>query len=223
MDSTIIDKIYSEGIISRLSQYLKCVVQLKETGKRTVTSRAISDNTGINSAEVRRDLIYFEIKGKRGVGFNIDELIGSFNKILGYDRAVHIALIGVGNLGKAILNYKMLDRFGFKIENVFDNNAAIIGKIVSGRAIRDIKEIESVIKEKNMEIAIIAVPPDEAQKVADTLVSAGIKVIMNYTSIPIKVSKKVKIETTDPIEKLLHTLYYLSHTGYAELNSFKHK
>ncbi|MES0341076.1 MAG: redox-sensing transcriptional repressor Rex [Candidatus Humimicrobiaceae bacterium] len=217
------EKIYSEGVIARLSQYLKCIVQLKEIGKRTVTSREVSDNTGINSAEVRRDLIYFEIKGKRGVGFNIDELIKSFNKILGYDRAVHIALIGAGNLGKAILNYKMLDRFGFKIENVFDNNEAIIGKTVSGKVIEDIKEIESVIKEKNMEIAIIAVPPEEAQKVANTLVSAGIKVIMNYTSIPIKVPKKVKIETTDPIEKLLHTLYYLSHTGYAELSSFKSK
>ena len=223
MNSTIAEKIYSEGVISRLSQYLKCIVQLKETGKRTVTSREISDNTGINSAEVRRDLIYFEIKGKRGVGFNIDELIESFNKILGYDRVVHIALIGAGNLGKAILNYKMLGRFGFKIENVFDNNVSIIGKTVSGRVIRDMKEIESVIKEKNMEIAIIAVPPEEAQKVANTLVGAGIKVIMNYTSIPIKVPKKVRIETTDPIEKLLHTLYYLSHTGYAELNSFKHK
>ncbi|MEE8324024.1 MAG: redox-sensing transcriptional repressor Rex [Candidatus Humimicrobiaceae bacterium] len=220
MDSTIAEKIYSEGVISRLSQYLKCIVQLKETGKRTVTSREISDSTGINSAEVRRDLIYFEIKGKRGVGFNIDELIKSFNKILGYDRAVHIALIGAGNLGKAILNYKMLDRFGFKIESVFDNNAAIIGKTVSGRMIRDIKEIESVIKDKNIDIAIIAVPPEEAQKVANTLVNAGIKVIMNYTSIPIKVPRKVKIETTDPIEKLLHTLYYLSHTGYAELKSF---
>ena len=223
MNSTIAEKIYSEGVISRLSQYLKCIVQLKETGKRTVTSREISDNTGINSAEVRRDLIYFEIKGKRGVGFNIDELIESFNKILGYDRVVHIALIGAGNLGKAILNYKMLGRFGFKIENVFDNNVSIIGKTVSGRVIRDMKEIESIIKEKNMEIAIIAVPPEEAQKVANTLVGAGIKVIMNYTSIPIKVPKKVRIETTDPIEKLLHTLYYLSHTGYAELNSFKHK
>lgn len=219
----MVEKIYSEGVISRLSQYLKCIVQLKETGKRTVTSREISDNTGINSAEVRRDLIYFEIKGKRGVGFNIDELIKSFNKILGYDRAAHIVLIGVGNLGKAILNYKMLDRFGFKIENVFDNDEAIIGKTVSGRVIRDIKEIDSVIKEKNMDIAIIAVPPKEAQKVANILVNAGIKVIMNYTSVPIKVPKKVKIETTDPIEKLLHTLYYLSHTGYAELNSLKLK
>ena len=74
MNSTIAEKIYSEGVISRLSQYLKCIVQLKETGKRTVTSREISDNTGINSAEVRRDLIYFEIKGKRGVGFNISPI-----------------------------------------------------------------------------------------------------------------------------------------------------
>ncbi|MCJ7665494.1 MAG: hypothetical protein MUO59_02005, partial [Actinobacteria bacterium] len=89
--------------------------------------------------------------------------------------------------------------------------------------IRDIMEIGSVIKEKNMEIAIIAVPPEEAQEAANILVIAGIKVILNYTSFPIKVPKKVKVETTDPIEKLLHTLYYLSHTGYAELNSYKAK
>lgn len=209
-------KIYSEGIISRLSQYLKFIVQLKETGKRTVTSREISERTGINSAEVRRDLICFEIKGKRGVGFSVDELIISFNNILGYNRAVHIALVGAGNLGRAILNYEMLDRFGFKIENVFDDDPAKIGKTISERAVRDIGEIKDVIKEKNMEIAIIAVPPAQAQKVTDILVKAGIKVIINYTYVPIKVPKKVKIQTTDPIEKLLHTLYYLSHTGYAE-------
>ena len=84
------EKIYSEGVISRLSQYLKYIVQLKELGKRTATSGDISSNTGVNSAEVRRDLIYFRIKGKRGVGFNIDDLISSFNKILGYDRSVRI-------------------------------------------------------------------------------------------------------------------------------------
>ncbi len=212
----MIEKIYSEGVISRLSQYLKCIVQLKETGKRTVTSKDISANTNINSAEVRRDLIYFNIKGKRGVGFNIDELISSFNKILGYDHEVHIILVGAGNLGKAILNFKMLDRFGFSIENVFDNDLKVIGKKISGRLVKDIKGIKDVIENNNIEIAIIAVPPDSAQKVSNILVNAGIKVIMNYTSVPIKVPARVKIQTTDPIEKLLHTLYYLSHTGYAE-------
>ncbi len=212
----MIEKIYSEGVISRLSQYLKCIVQLKEAGKRTVTSKDISANTNINSAEVRRDLIYFDIKGKRGVGFNIDELISSFNKILGYDRLVHIVLVGAGNLGRAILNYKMLDRFGFRIDNVFDNNLKVIGKKISGRLVKDVKSIKDAIDNNNIEIAIIAVPPDSAQKVTNVLVNAGIKVIMNYTSVPIKVPPRVKIQTTDPIEKLLHTLYYLSHTGYAE-------
>jgi redox-sensing transcriptional repressor len=209
-------EIYSEGVISRLSQYLKYIVHLKETGKHTVTSREISENTFINSAEVRRDLVYFGIKGKRGVGFSIDELIGTFNKILGYDRVVNIALVGAGNLGRAILNYKMLDRFGFRIEDVFDNDAEKIGKAISGKPVRDIEQAGDVIKEKNIDISIIAVPPAEAQKVADIMVASGIKVIINYTSVPVKVPKKVKVQTTDPIEKLLHTLYYLSHTGYAK-------
>jgi len=210
------EKIYSEGVILRLSQYLKYIVQLKELGKRTATSGEISNNTGVNSAEVRRDLIYFGIKGKRGVGFNIDDLINSFNKILGYDRSVRIALIGAGNLGKAILKYKMLDRFGFRIENVFDNNPEKIGKLISGYEVLDIDQVKDIFKKKNIVISILAVPPGSAQKVTDILVKAGVKVIINYTSVPIKTPPNVRIETTDPIEKLLHTLYYLSHTGYAE-------
>jgi redox-sensing transcriptional repressor len=207
-------KIYSEGVISRLSRYLKYIVQLKGVGKRTVTSLEISNHTKINSAEIRRDLIFFGLKGKRGVGFNIEELIGSFNKILGYNDRVHIALVGAGNLGKAILNYKILDRFGFKIEDTFDNDPDVIGKTISGRKIKDILEIKNVIQEKRINVAIIAVPEDSAQNVTDILVEAGIKVVINYTSVPVKVPKYVDVQTTDPIEKLLHTLYYLSNTVY---------
>ncbi|MBU4449872.1 MAG: redox-sensing transcriptional repressor Rex [Actinobacteria bacterium] len=207
-------KIYSEGVISRLSQYLKYIVQLKGVGKRTVTSLEISSRTKINSAEIRRDLIFFGLKGKRGVGFNIEELISSFNKILGYNDRVHIALVGAGNLGKAILNYKILDKFGFKIEDVFDNDPDVIGRTISGRKVKDILEIKNVIQEKRINVAIIAVPEDSAQKVTDILVEARIKVVINYTSVPIKVPKYVDVQTTDPIEKLLHTLYYLSNTVY---------
>ena len=207
-------KIYSEGVISRLSQYLKHIVQLKGVGKRTVTSLEISNHTKINSAEIRRDLIFFGLKGKRGVGFNIEELISSFNKILGYNDRVHIALVGAGNLGKAILNYKILDKFGFKIEDVFDNDPDVIGKTISGRKVKDILEMKNVIQEKRINVAIIAVPEDSAQKVTDILVEAGIKVVINYTSVPVKVPKYVDVQTTDPIEKLLHTLYYLSNTVY---------
>ena len=207
-------KIYSEGVISRLSQYLKHIVQLKGVGKRTVTSLEISNHTKINSAEIRRDLIFFGLKGKRGVGFNIEELIGSFNKILGHNDRVNIALVGAGNLGKAILNYKILDKFGFKIEDVFDNDPDVIGKTISGRKVKDILEMKNVIKEKRINVAIIAVPEDSAQKVTDILVEAGIKVVINYTSVPVKVPKYVDVQTTDPIEKLLHTLYYLSNTVY---------
>ncbi|MBC7333233.1 MAG: redox-sensing transcriptional repressor Rex [Actinobacteria bacterium] len=210
------NKIYSEGVISRLSQYLKYVVQLKELGKRTVTSKEISENTKINSAEVRRDLIYFNIRGKRGVGFNVDDLISSFNKILGYEKQVRIILIGAGNLGKAILNYRMLNKFGFNIENVFDNDPKIVGKVISNHEVLDISRLKDIVREKDINIAILAVTPGSAQKVTDMLVDAGIKVIINYTPVPIKAPPTVNVQTTDPIEKLLHTLYYLSHTGYFE-------
>lgn len=211
-------KVYSEGVITRLTHYLKHIMQLREAGKRTVTSQEISNFTKVNSAEVRRDLIYFGLKGKRGVGFNIDDLINSFNKILGYSEKVKIALIGAGNLGRAILNYKMLDRFGFRIEDVFDNNNEIISSLISGRKIKDIDEISDVIKEKRINIAILAVPDDSAQTVTDLLVISGIKVIINYTTTPIKVPKTVNVQTNDPIEKLFHTLYYLSNAVYKNYN-----
>lgn len=209
-------KIYSEGVISRLSQYLRYIVQLKELGKRTVTSKDISSNTKINSAEVRRDLIYLGIRGKRGVGFNIDRLIKEFNNILGYGKQVRLVLVGAGNLGKAIINYKMLERFGFKIENVFDNDTQLIGSLISEHRVLDIYKIREIISQKDIEIAILAVPPHSAQKVTDMLVGSGIKVIINYTSVPVKAPAHVNVQTTDPIEKLLHTLYYLSHAGFTK-------
>lgn len=206
-------KIHSEGIITRLSRYLKFIVNLKDTGKRTVTSREISAHTKVNSAEVRRDLIYFGLKGKRGVGFDIDDLISSFNKILGHKERSNIALVGAGNLGKALLNYRMLSKFGFKIENVFDNDPDVIGKSIFGRKVKDISEIKNIAYENLIDIAILAVPEDSAQRVTDLLVISGIKVIVNYTSAPIKVPRQVSVQTNDPIEKLLHTLYYLSNTS----------
>jgi len=209
------DLIYSEGIIQRLSQYLRFIVELKDIGKRTVTSQEISENTKINSAEVRRDLIYFGIKGKRGVGFKINDLISSFNKILGYQENIKIALIGAGNLGKAILNYEILNKFGFNIEYVFDNDPKIIGKEVSGKVIRNSEDLKKIISENYIKVAILAVSTKSAQEVTNKLVSAGIKVILNYTSVPIEAPPRINIQTTDPIEKLLHTLYYLSNTGQA--------
>lgn len=207
------DLIYSEGIIQRLSQYLRHVITLKDIGKRTVTSQNISDITKINSAEVRRDLIYFGIKGKRGVGFNIDDLIKAFNKILGHEENVRIVLVGAGNLGRAILNYKMLNKFGFIIENVFDNNENIVGKKILGKEVLDITFMKTTIKNKSLKVAILAVNTDSAQSVANLLVDSGIKVIINYTSVPVKVPSNINVQAADPIEILLHTLYYLSHTG----------
>ncbi len=206
--------IYTEGVINRLSQYLRHLVQLKEEGKRTVTSNLISKSTGVNSAEVRRDLVYFGIKGKRGVGFNISDLISSFNKILGYESKVRIVLVGAGNLGKAILNYKMLNKYGFSIEDVFDNNQKVIGNSILDYTVKDISMIESVIKKKKIDVAILAVSQAAAQEATDILADSGIKVIINYTSVNVYAPPGINIQTTDPIEKLLHTLYYLSRTGY---------
>ena len=209
------DFIFSEGVIQRISQYLRFLIELKDLGKRTVTSGDISENTKINSAEVRRDLINLGIKGKRGVGFSIDGLISNFNQILGHEANVKLILVGAGNLGKAILNYQILKKFGFDIEDVFDNNEKIIGTSISERKVQNIICLPEIISKKNIRVAILAVSQSSAQNVTDLLVKSGIKVIINYTSVSIEAPPGVNVQTNDPIEKLLHTLYYLSNTGQA--------
>ncbi len=124
-------------------------------------------------------------------------------------------LVGAGNLGKAILNYRILKKFGFDIEDVFDNNEKIIDTIISEKKVQNITYLPEIINKKNISVAILAVSQNSAQKVTNLLVKSGIKVIINYTSVPIEAPPHVNVQTNDPIEKLLHTLYYLSNTGQA--------
>lgn len=207
------EKIYPSGVIHRLSAYLRYLVQLDEVGRTTVSSREISDAVGVNSAEIRRDLSLFKVVGKRGVGYNIKSVITQFNEIIGAQQETRIALIGAGHLGTAIVNYDPLPKHGFVISAIFDNDPKRIGQKVGDLVVKDIRELKNVVKRHRITTAILAVSPEAAQEVTDLLVDAGVKVILNYTPVRIEVPLGVIVQTTDPVEKLLHTLYYLNRTG----------
>ncbi|MFA5843785.1 MAG: redox-sensing transcriptional repressor Rex [Coriobacteriia bacterium] len=199
-----------EGVIERLPHYLNVLISLRQDGQATVSSARLGELTSVNPAQIRRDLTHFGSFGKRGVGYDITTLVGRIQKILGADHTHRLALVGAGNLGSAIADYQGLRTHGFIVSGVFDNDSRKIGLRLGGTVVRHIDDLESLVAEQGIRIGVIAVPPDAAQVVADRLVDAGVSVILNYTPVMVRVPGHVTLHNTDPVQELLHTLYYLS-------------
>ena len=199
-----------EGVIERLPNYLNCLLQFERQGFTTVSSKRMGEVTGVNPAEIRRDLIYFGTFGIKGVGYEVKYLINKIQKILGSDKPHQIALVGAGNLGSAIAGYDGLKKHGFFVSAVFDQDPKKIGTLVGGVKVSSVADMSAVLKERKIDMAILAVPPVVAQMTADKLVAAGVNVILNYTSIMIETPNHVQIHNSDPVNELLYTLYYLS-------------
>lgn len=199
-----------EGVIERLPTYLNCLLQLEKQGVDTVSSKRVGEITGINPAEIRRDLIYFGTFGIKGVGYEVKYLISKIQKILGSDKPHQIALVGAGNLGSAIASYDGLKKHGFFLTAIFDQDSKKIGSMIGDIVVSDVIDLSEILKAKKIDMAILAVPPSVAQATANNLISAGVNVILNYTSIMIEAPGNVQIHNSDPVNELLYTLYYLS-------------
>lgn len=196
------------GVAARLSQYLRVLTQAKKTGHDRISSQEISEYTNINATQIRRDLSAFGKFGKRGVGYNIDGLIAEIRKILRTQGQHNIALFGAGRLGQAIASSTIFADHGFNIAAAFDTDAEKVGKPIGDSLIRDYGELKDVIREKNIIVAVLAVPPEEAQRAADDVVEAGVKIIFNYTEALLNVPQDVMVHTTSPAVELLYALYF---------------
>jgi len=199
-----------EVVVSRLPMYVRGLTELHEEGIDLVNSGDLGARLGIAPAQIRKDLSYFGKFGRRGRGYNVALLLGELSQILGLDRQWLMAVVGVGRLGRAIMDYKGFVPRGFKIVAAFDKDRNMIGKKVSGVAIRDMAELETTVKEGKVDIAIVAVPSSEAQEVIDKLVQSGIKSILNYAPICGKVPPEVRLEGIDPVLALQSMTYYLA-------------
>ncbi|MDI6843517.1 MAG: redox-sensing transcriptional repressor Rex [Anaerosomatales bacterium] len=198
------------GVIERLPVYLGTLIQLRHEGRTTVSSSRLGELTGINPAQIRRDLTHFGSFGKRGVGYDIALLVDSIQRILGADHVHRLALIGAGNLGSAIAGYDGLKQHGFYVTAVFDNDPKKVGTRIGDVVVQHVDELPRVVADQNIRIAVLAVPPEAAQTAADLVCRAGIKIILNYTPALVSVPDGVRLHNTDPVLELLHTLYYLS-------------
>ena len=204
-----------EGVIQRLSTYLRCLTGFKKDGLAVVSSQKLSMSARVNPAQIRRDLSYFGSFGRRGLGYDVDSLIAVITDILGIKNVNDIALVGVGQLGMALLGYSGLREQGFRVASAFDNDRQKIGKTIGGVKIQGIGDIKPAIEKSGIGIGIIAVPGDAAQIIADILVESGVRIILNYTPAPVSVPEDIMLHTSDPARELLHTLYYLTRVSKA--------
>ncbi|MCA1830291.1 MAG: redox-sensing transcriptional repressor Rex [Actinomycetota bacterium] len=187
-----------EATVARLPLYLRSLVDLTERGIQTVSSEGLADAAGVNSAKVRKDLSYLGSYGTRGVGYDVEYLVYQISRELGLTQDWNCAIVGVGNLGRALANYKGFGERGFRIVALFDIDAGKIGEDVDGgMKVEDFEDVERIVKERNVSIGIIATPSAAAQKASDRLVSAGVKSILNFAPTVLQVPDDVSLRKVD--------------------------
>jgi len=201
--------------IRRLPVYFRALLFFAEQGSRYISSSSLAELVGLNSWQIRKDFSYFGGFGTRGVGYEIAELLKQIRKILKIRTGQKIALVGVGNLGSAMLAYPGFQIYGFEIVAAFDNNPKKIGKKVKNVKVEDVAKLGS-LKRRRIRLAIIAVPCEAAQNVADKLVNAGVRGILNFSPCYITVPSTVKVITIDIAMDLARLPYYVPGSVFAE-------
>ena len=196
------------GVAARLSRYLQVLTQARKMGKDRISSQEISDYTNINATQIRRDLSGFGKFGKRGVGYNIDSLLGEIRKILRTQGQHNIALVGAGRLGQAIASSPIFAEHGINIAAIFDVDPEKVGRPMGAMSVSDFSKLAATVREKNIIVGVLAVPADGAQRVADDLVGAGVRIIFNYSEALLDVPADVQVHTSNPAVELLHALYF---------------
>jgi redox-sensing transcriptional repressor len=198
-------------VIGRLPIYLRALNFLVAEGREITSSQELGDRLGISSAQIRKDLSHFGEFGKQGTGYDIAFLRDQLRQIMKVDRMWDVALVGAGNLGKAIADYGGFSGKGFNVTAIFDTDADKIGKPmgINQVAVQPIADLAETLKERGIQVGIIATPAEAAQGVARTMVEAGVRAILNYAPITITVPAGVRVQYIDPVVGLQRMTYYL--------------
>ena len=204
----------SELTTNRLSLYLRFLNELHSRGVKTVSSKVLAEQFGLNAALIRKDLAHFGDLGVRGVGYVVEDLSRELRSILGLNRQLRVAIMGAGNLGLALADYPGFRQEGFQIVALFDNLREKVGRLSrSGVAIYDIFELKEIAKQEGITIAVIAVPAPSAQDVVNTVVEAGIRAVLNFSPGALRVPEHVKLKSVDLTVSLESLSFYLAREG----------
>lgn len=200
----------------RLPIYYRYLTVLLSANKQRVSSTELSEAVQVDSATIRRDFSYFGELGKRGYGYDVANLLKFFKGILHQDSLVSVALVGVGSLGSALLNYNFHQDTNLRISAAFDTKSEFANTVKSGIPIYPAEEMTTQLKEQQIDVVILAVPGTKAQKVTDQLVEAGVKGILNFTPVRLSVPKDVQVQNIDLTNELQTLIYFIK--NYSEDN-----
>jgi redox-sensing transcriptional repressor len=178
-------------VVTRLSLYLRELQHFVDEGTQTTSSSQLGERLGFSDAQVRKDLAHFGNFGHPGIGYRCDELIGEIRRILGTDRRWSVALVGVGNLGRALLGYRGFESQGFALAAAFDSDPAKVGTVVEGVEILPIDQLPQIVAQRRIELGLVAVPAAFAQAAADQLVAAGVGGILNFAPVTLALPEGV--------------------------------
>ena len=197
----------AESTVRRLSLYLRFLEEFEAEGVETVSSEALAHRGGTTAAQVRKDLSFFGSFGKRGLGYSVPELTHALRDILGLGRRYEIVVVGAGKIGSALAQFRGFAERGFHVEWVYDSDPAKIGADWNGMTVRDVRELDADLASAPADIAILVTPADVAQPIADRLVRAGIKAILNFAPVQLVVPEDVAVKNVSMALEL-ETLSY---------------
>lgn len=205
------DQVIPKATARRLPLYYRYLRMLHDTGKKKVSSTELSEAVQVDSATIRRDFSYFGELGKRGYGYDVENLMNFFAKTLNEDELTNVALIGVGNLGSALLKYKFHQSNSIRVSCAFDVNEDIVGRIVDGIPVYPMEDMMEQIRVQQIEVAILTIPARKAQEVVNKLAEAGVKGILNFTAARLVAPPEVLIQNVDLTNELQTLIYFLHH------------
>jgi len=204
------DQIIPDIVIRRLPIYVRTLRHIQTAGTQTVSSDELAERIGVTAAQIRRDLSYFGRFGKQGKGYEVSTLLQQIQHILNLDDHWDVALVGFGHLGRAIASYRGFEPSSFRISAIFDRDPERAQDPADGGIeIRRSADIPQVIGEQGIQIGIVAVPANDAQEVTDLLIKGGVRAILNYAPVTLKVPEGVWVREIDPISAMQSMTYYL--------------
>ena len=196
-------------VIGRLPLYLRALRRLRQDGKQVTSSHELGARLDISSAQIRKDLSHFGGFGKQGTGYQIAFLIERLQAVLQVNQEWMVAIVGAGKLGSALSDYQGFTDRGFRIAHLFDISPAKVSQRIGAFVVKPMRDLSATIQRDDIKIAMLAVPAEHAQLVADQLVEAGVKAILNYAPININVPDDVQIQYIDPVTHMQRMTYYL--------------
>ena len=203
------EKVIPDIVVGRLPIYLRALQRMLIENRKVTSSQELGERLGISAAQIRKDLSQFGEFGKQGTGYSIEYLAEQINQILKVDRVWDIAVIGAGDIGSAVARYQGFANRGLRVAMLFDSDPAKVGTQVGSFTVQDSRNVEEVIRDAGIQIAMIATPSQTAQAVAEQLVTAGVKAILNYAPINLTVPDEIRVQYIDPVIHLQRMTYYL--------------